>query len=88
SGFLPGAAHVAYRSDLTTLRYILGRTYGNKVLPDREYCPWSAPALTALAVLGYFAWAAILLGGAYGLIRWGPPALKGGLKALFAGFLS
>lgn len=72
SGFIPGLAHVAYWNDPSTLRFILGRAYGPKLLRDKEYTPWPPRVLSALAAIGYFVWAAILFGVVYGLFSYGP----------------
>ncbi len=70
SGVIPGWAHVAYWTDLRTLRFILGRTYGKEYLHDRQVRPWPAWRLTILAFVGYLVWAGLLCGGAYVIIRW------------------
>jgi hypothetical protein len=72
SGFIPGCAHVAYWTDRSTLRFILGRTYGTKYLKDREYSPLPHWILRTLAVMAYFTWAILLLGAVYGLYRYAP----------------
>lgn len=84
SGFIPGLAHVAYWTDSTTLRFILGRTYGAEYLKDAEYRPWSPSALTGLAVLGYFTWAVVLIGFLYVLYAFGPAILRWAGKAALA----
>jgi len=80
AGWVPGLAHVAYWNDRTTLRFILGRTYGASYLQDQEYRPRSPTALSALAALGYITWTAILFGtvggGGYLLYRFGPNLLR------------
>lgn len=83
SGLIPGFAHVAYWRDPATLRFILGRTFGARYLEDKEYRPWPPMALSALAAMGYFTWAAILLGALYALYRWGPALLREAGKAAF-----
>jgi hypothetical protein len=75
SGLIPGLAHLAYWTDPTTLRFILGRTYGTRFLKDKEYRPWPPSVLSALAAIGYFTWATILCGALYTLFRWGPSLL-------------
>lgn len=75
SGLIPGFAHIAYWKDPTTLRFILGRTYGTDYLRDQEYRPWPPWVLSALAAMGYFIWAAVLFGTSYALYRWGPDLL-------------
>jgi len=62
---LPALAHVAYWKDSTTLRFILSRVYGRKYLEDKGLKLHSAGWLTFLAVFGYTAWAAIILGVLY-----------------------
>ncbi|MFZ1144695.1 MAG: hypothetical protein WB359_13140 [Bryobacteraceae bacterium] len=73
---MPGLAHVGYWTDPTTLRFILGRTYGTAFLKDQEYRAWSPWVLSALAVIGYFVWAAILCGFGYAFFRWAPLILR------------
>jgi len=75
NGFLPGIAHLAYWTDTTALRFILGRTYGPRFLKDREFRPWPLLVQKVLAIVGYFTFAAILIGSAIGLIHWGPDIL-------------
>lgn len=77
SGWIPGLAHIAYWNDPTTLRFILGRTFGTTFLRDKEYRPWPSWVLTALAAMSYFVWAMILFGAVYTLYRWGPALLRG-----------
>lgn len=72
SGVLPGWAHVVYWQDLSTLRFILGRTYGKAYFHDQEFFPWPASLLTALGLLAYLVWAVLLIAGIYALITWGP----------------
>lgn len=60
SGWIPGLAHVAYWTDTATLRFILSRTYGRRVLPDGEYKPFGRLALVARALLAYAIWGALL----------------------------
>jgi len=76
SGLMPGMAHVAYWKDPTTLRFILGRTFGPSYLKDKEYRPWPHAVLSGLAAMGYLTWAAILFGAVYALYRWGPYLLR------------
>ena len=80
SGWIPGLAHIAYWKDRSTLRFILGRTYGASYLQDQEYQPWSPTVLSALAALGYFTWMTILfgavIGGGYLLYHFGPSLLQ------------
>lgn len=83
SGLLPGAVHVAYWKDLSTLRFILGRVYGAKHLQDQEYKPWPPFTLGILALVGYVVFAVLLTGGAYAVIRWGPALLMKSLQELF-----
>lgn len=73
--------HVAYWTDRSTLRFILGRVYGTGFLHDKEYRPWPSWGLSALAAIGYFTWAAILFGAVYALYRWGPDILREAGKA-------
>jgi hypothetical protein len=79
---IPGYAHVAYWTDPSTLRFILGRTYGSSFLKDQEFKPWSPLVLGFLAAIGYFIWAGILFGLAYSVYRWGPEVLREIFKAL------
>lgn len=72
SGWIPGWAHVAYWSDMRTLRFILSRIYGKDYLPDRELVPWPPQVLGALALGTYLVWAAALIVAAYALITWMP----------------
>lgn len=53
---LPGYAHVQYWSDMKTLRYILGRTFGRKFLFDQEYVPMSDLWKNWWACVGYVFW--------------------------------
>lgn len=76
SGFIPGLAHVAYWKDRTTLRFILGRTFGSAHLKDKEFRPWPPVVLSALAAIGYFTWAGILFGAVCALYRWTPELLR------------
>lgn len=76
SGWIPGFAHLAYWKDRTTLRFILGRTFGTDYLRDKEYRPKAPMVLSALAAIGYSTWAAILFGALYALYRWGPYLLR------------
>ncbi len=76
SGFIPGYAHVAYWIDRTTLRFILGRTYGAGYLKDREYRPRSSTELTILAGIGYITWVIVLVGGVAAFILWAPDILR------------
>lgn len=80
SGVIPGLAHVGYWRDASTLRFILGRTYGKDFLWDKEYRPWRLGVLRALATAGYFVWAAILfgipIGAGYALYKYGPALLR------------
>jgi hypothetical protein len=83
SGVLPGAAHLAYWRDSSTLRFILGRVFGAKHLHDQEYKPWSPLTLGVLALVSYIVFAGLLVGGAYAVIRWGPALLMKSLQGLF-----
>lgn len=65
---LPALAHVAYWKDSTSLRFILSRVYGRKYLEDKGLKLHSAGWLTFLAVFGYLAWAAIIVGLLYLII--------------------
>lgn len=82
SGLIPGLAHTAYWSDPSVLRFILGRTYGTGFLRDREYRPQSHTTLKALAVTGYFVWALLLFGLAYGLYAYAPSLMRWCAKAV------
>lgn len=83
TALIPGVAHVAYWSDLTTLRFVLGRLYGHAVLPDRQYVPKSARVLKACAFFGYLTWAALVGGGVWALWVLAPLLLQRALDALF-----
>ncbi len=80
---------MAYWKDPSTLRFILGRTFGPAYLKDKdnEYRPWSPLTLGALAVMGYFTWVIVLFGtlfiAVYGLYRWVPDLLQWVGKAAF-----
>lgn len=75
SGFLPAIAHLAYWTDTTALRFILGRTYGPQFLKDQEFRPWSMWVQRLLAMAGYFTFAGILIGLVIELIHWAPDIL-------------
>ena len=72
SGILPGLAHVAYWTDRTALRFILGRTYGAEFLRDREIRPWQPSFLALLAILGYLVWAGLLFLAVWALYHYWP----------------
>jgi hypothetical protein len=82
SGWVPGLAHVKYWTDVTALRFVLGRAYGKQWLPDRPMTSWPAPVLTALSFVGYLAWGAILYGAVYAILRWGPRLVWDALTAV------
>lgn len=65
---LPAFAHVAYWKDSTALRFILSRVYGRKYLEDKGLTLHSAGRLTFLAVFGYLAWAAMIVGLLYVIV--------------------
>lgn len=83
SGLIPGAVHLAYWLDGSTLRFILGRAYGAKHLQDQEYKPWAPLILGVLALVSYVVYAGLLLGGAYAVIRWGPALLMKSVLGIF-----
>ena len=73
SGLVPGLAHVHYWADAPrTLRYILGRTYGHEYLPDREFRPFNPLQRWFLVAVGYFVWLALLVGGAWAIVKYAP----------------
>ncbi|MBI5266588.1 MAG: hypothetical protein HY851_05070 [candidate division Zixibacteria bacterium] len=51
SSVWPGYAHVCYWRDKTVLRYILGKTYGERVLTDKLPKPWPVWSVTLLALV-------------------------------------
>lgn len=53
---LPGVAHVDYWKDNRVLRFILTRTYGRKVLWDKEYKSRSPLVLAGIAAFSYVVW--------------------------------
>jgi hypothetical protein len=82
SGFLPAIAHLAYWTDNTALRFILGRTYGAQFLKDQEFRPWPLWVQRLVGIAGYFTFAGILIGSMIGLIHWGPEILDTLKKAV------
>ena len=64
SGWIPGLAHVAYWTDTATLRFILSRAYGKRVLPDCDYAAFSRPVQWLVAIGVYGVWVALLFGAA------------------------
>jgi len=89
-GLIPGLAHTHYWSDSgRTLRYILGRTFGGRYLPDREFKPYSHAVKAWLALGGYFLWAALLgavICGLWKLVET-PDWLKKGITWILEGLL-
>jgi hypothetical protein len=81
SAWIPGLAHVKYWTDSTTLRFILGRTYGTRFLKDQKYKPWSPRKIRAVAVAGYVTWCALLGLSVGALYHWGPAILRFAQKA-------
>jgi hypothetical protein len=73
---LPGLAHVSYWTDLTTLRFVLGRAYGKELLEDRLLKPWPAWLLGLLQLISYAISAAIIVGGAWAIVRYGPELIR------------
>jgi hypothetical protein len=69
---IPGLAHTSYWRDSETLRYLLSRVYGKEVLPLPPPKPFSALALTFIALGGYLVWLALILGVVYLIYHWAP----------------
>lgn len=84
SGIIPGLAHLAYWSDVTTLRYILGRTYGPRVLRDQKMPAWPPWVLSLLALIANLVWLFGLGGAVYGIYRWAPTIARTAGKGLLA----
>ncbi len=55
---LPGLAHMAYWRDRLSVRFILGRTYGKKVLPDIEFPPTKRLRYSYVA---HLTWASLIV---------------------------
>jgi hypothetical protein len=85
SSLLPGYAHVGYWRDSTVLRYVLGQTYGPKILPDKLPKPWPVWLLTLLA-FGFhvltFAVAALVV---LLVVWWVGPTVHAWIDRLWAG---
>jgi hypothetical protein len=86
TALVPGVAHIAYWSDISTLRFILGRLFGRRVLRDRQYVPKSPGVLKAYAVLGYAVWAAIICTGVWALFLVTPRLASRALQWIAAPF--
>jgi hypothetical protein len=69
-------AHTSYWRDSETLRYLLSRVYGKEVLPLPPPKPFSALALTFIALGGYLVWLALILGVVYLIYLWAPEIVK------------
>lgn len=73
---LPGLAHLSYWTDLTILRFILGRTYGKELLEDRLLKPWPSWLLGLLQLISYVITAVIIIGTAWVILRYGPDLIR------------
>jgi hypothetical protein len=69
---IPGLAHTSYWRDSETLQYLLSRVYGKEALPVPPQKPYSAGALTFIALGGYIIWLGLILGAVYLIYLWGP----------------
>jgi len=74
---IPGAAHVAYWHDVDVLRFILGRTYGARYLPDRDLAKQNPLMLRFYSIFGLVVWAFLIIGSVYGIVFHGIPFLLG-----------
>lgn len=63
SALLPGVAHTSYWRAAGVSRFILSRVYGRAYLPDEKIGRQSLEKQIWFAVLGYFIWAVLLVGG-------------------------
>jgi hypothetical protein len=69
---IPGLAHISYWRDSETLQFLLSRVYGKEALPVPPQKPYSARALTFIALGGYIIWLGLILGALYLIYLWGP----------------
>jgi len=81
---IPGAAHMAYWQNVDVLRYVLGRTYGRKHLPDPEPVRERPLMNRIYALVGMLIWTAIVVGAAWAIVFKAIPYLWGKAAAILA----
>ena len=58
---IPGFSHTSYWRDITTLRFILTRTYGTDSLPDQKFERQDVDELARLALWGNVLWLVVVV---------------------------